>query len=120
MLSYGPIGNDVEKAINELAAEGSTLSVAHYDMRFCKPLDEALLQDIAAKFKRIITIEDAQRTGGFGSAVLEWMSDNDKQVKVVRMGIPDRFIEHGTVAQLQHIAGIDVEAIKARIKNFEF
>ena len=120
VLSYGPIGNDVEKAINELAAEGSTLSVAHYDMRFCKPLDEALLQDIAAKFKRIITIEDAQRTGGFGSAVLEWMSDNDKQVKVVRMGIPDRFIEHGTVAQLQHIAGIDVEAIKARIKNFEF
>ena len=68
----------------------------------------------------ISTIEDAQRTGGFGSAVLEWMSDNDKQVKVVRMGIPDRFIEHGTVAQLQHIAGIDVEAIKARIKNFEF
>ena len=120
VLSYGPIGNDVEKAINELAAEGCTLSVAHYDMRFCKPLDEALLQDIAAKFKRIITIEDAQRTGGFGSAVLEWMSDNDKQVKVVRMGIPDRFIEHGTVAQLQHIAGIDVEAIKARIKNFEF
>ena len=120
VLSYGPIGNDVEKAINELAAEGSTLSVAHYDMRFCKPLDEALLQDIAAKFKRIITIEDAQRTGGFGSAVLEWMSDNDKQVKVVRMGIPDRFIEHGTVAQLQHIAGIDVKAIKARIKNFEF
>ena len=115
VLSYGPIGNDVEKAINELAAEGCTLSVAHYDMRFCKPLDEELLQDIAAKFKRIITIEDAQRTGGFGSAVLEWMSDNDKQVKVVRMGIPDRFIEHGTVAQLQHIAGIDVEAIKAEI-----
>jgi len=109
----------VEKAIEQLKAEGGTTSVAHYDMRFCKPLDEELLQSIAAKFKRIITIEDAQRTGGFGSAVLEWMSDNDKPVKVVRMGIPDRFIEHGTVPELHHIAGIDVEAIKARIKNVE-
>lgn len=115
VLSYGPIGNDVEKAIEQLKAEGCTTSVAHYDMRFCKPLDEELLQSIAAKFKRIITIEDAQRTGGFGSAVLEWMSDNDKPVKVVRMGIPDRFIEHGTVPELHHIAGIDVEAIKAEI-----
>ena len=115
VLSYGPIGNDVEQAIEQLGKEGCCLSIAHYDMRFCKPLDEDLLQEIAAKFKNIITIEDAQRTGGFGSAVLEWMSDNDKAVKVVRMGIPDCFIEHGTVAELRHIAGIDIEAIKNTI-----
>ena len=117
VLSYGPIGNDVEKAIEQLKAEGCTTSVAHYDMRFCKPLDEELLQNIAAKFKRIITIEDAQRTGGFGSAVLEWMSDNDKQVKVVRMGIPDRFIGQGPVSQLFADLGLNAEGIAATVRE---
>lgn len=117
VLSYGPVGNDVQTAIAQLHAEGSTLSVAHYDMRFCKPLDETLLATIADRFKVIITIEDGQRQGGFGSAVLEWMSDNGKAVRVVRMGLPDAFVEHGTVSQLHHIAGIDVDAIKTTIKQ---
>ena len=115
VLSYGPIGGDVERAIDELHDEGRDISVAHYDMRFCKPLDEQLLADIAAKFGRIITIEDGQRAGGFGSAVLEWMADNADGVKVERMGLPDRFVEHGSVQQLRHIAGIDREAIKNTI-----
>lgn len=112
VLSYGPIGNNVQRVIGELRNEGCQLSVAHYDMRFCKPLDTALLEDIALRFKRIVTVEDAQRAGGFGSAVLEWMNDNDKEVKVQRIGLPDEFIEHGTVNQLKEIAGIDNETIK--------
>ena len=117
VLSYGPIGNDVQKAIGELHDEGCTLSIAHYDMRFCKPLDTVMLEDVAQRFRRVITVEDGQRAGGFGSAVLEWMSDNDKDVKVDRIGLPDKFIEHGTVAQLKKIAGIDTEAIKKAIKS---
>ena len=78
VLSYGPLGNNVQQVINELKDEGCQLSVAHYDMRFCKPLDTQLLEDISTRFSRIVTVEDAQRAGGFGSAVLEWMSDNDK------------------------------------------
>ena len=112
VLSYGPIGNDVQKAVNELKEEGCPLSVAHYDMRFCKPLDTELLEDVSARFKRVVTVEDAQRAGGFGSAVLEWMSDNNKDVKVQRIGLPDHFVEHGTVNELKVIAGIDNDSIK--------
>ena len=115
VLSYGPIGNDVQKAISQLHDDGCPMSIAHYDMRFCKPLDTQLLEDIAKRFKRIVTVEDGQRAGGFGSAVLEWMSDNNKDVKVERIGLPDTFIEHGTVAQLKQIAGIDIESIKKSI-----
>lgn len=116
VLSYGPTGNDVQEAIRQLREEGSTLSVAHYDMRFAKPLDTQLLEDVSSKFRHIVTIEDGQRAGGFGSAVLEWMSDNDKPTKVTRIGLPDRFIEHGTVAELKKIAGIDITSIKNVIK----
>ncbi|WP_440426983.1 1-deoxy-D-xylulose-5-phosphate synthase [Prevotella merdae] len=117
VLSYGPIGNDVQKAVNELKEEGCPLSVAHYDMRFCKPLDTELLEDISARFKRVVTVEDAQRAGGFGSAVLEWMSDNNKDVKVQRIGLPDHFVEHGTVNELKVIAGIDNDTIKKVIRE---
>ena len=117
VLSYGPIGNNVKQVIDELRDEGCPLSVAHYDMRFCKPLDTALLEDVASRFKRVITVEDAQRAGGFGSAVLEWMNDNNKDVKVQRIGLPDEFIEHGTVNQLKEIAGIDNQTIKKIIKQ---
>ena len=75
VLSYGPLGVDVEKVIDHLAETHPALSVAHYDLRFCKPLDEALLQEVGERFKRIVTIEDGARAGGIGSAVLEWMSD---------------------------------------------
>lgn len=116
VLSYGPIGNDVQKAVNELKEEGCPLSVAHYDMRFCKPLDTELLEDVSVRFKRVVTVEDAQRAGGFGSAVLEWMSDNNKDVKVQRIGLPDHFVEHGTVNELKVIAGIDNDTIKKVIR----
>ena len=117
VLSYGPIGNDVQTAISQLAAEGSSLSVAHYDMRFCKPLDTEVLESVSQRFSRIVTIEDGQLAGGFGSAVLEWFSDNGKTTRVRRIGLPDRFIEHGTVNELRHIAGTDIESIKQAIND---
>lgn len=117
VLSYGPIGNDVQTAISQLAAEGSSLSVAHYDMRFCKPLDTDVLESVSQRFSRIVTVEDGQLAGGFGSAVLEWLSDNGKTTRVRRIGLPDRFIEHGTVNELRHIAGTDIESIKQAIND---
>ena len=117
VLSYGPMGNDVQTAISQLAAEGSSLSVAHYDMRFCKPLDTEVLESISQRFSRIVTVEDGQLAGGFGSAVLEWLSDNGKTTRVRRIGLPDRFIEHGTVSELRHIAGTDIESIKQAIND---
>ena len=112
VLSIGPIGNRVEQAINEL---NGARSVAHYDMRYIKPLDETLLFEIAEKFNRIITIEDGVRNGGFGSAVLEWMSDRGYHPQIVRMGIDDCFVEHGSVEQLYEIVGLDIESIKKNI-----
>ena len=117
VLSYGPIGNDVQTAISQLAAEGSSLSVAHYDMRVCKPLDTEVLESVSQRFSRIVTVEDGQLAGGFGSAVLEWLSDNGKTTRVRRIGLPDRFIEHGTVNELRHIAGTDIESIKQAIND---
>ena len=117
VLSYGPMGNDVQKAISQLHDEGSPLSVAHYDMRFCKPLDTDVLESVSQRFSRIVTVEDGQLAGGFGSAVLEWMSDNGKTTTVRRIGLPDRFIEHGTVSELRHIAGTDLESIKQAIND---
>lgn len=117
VLSYGPLGNDVQTAISQLAAEGSSLSVAHYDMRFCKPLDTEVLESVSQRFSRIVTVEDGQLAGGFGSAVLEWLSDNGKTTRVRRVGLPDRFIEHGTVNELRHIAGTDIESIKQAIND---
>lgn len=113
VLTIGPIGNDVEDIIKE---DNST-AIAHYDMRFLKPLDETILHEVGKKFKRIVTIEDGARNGGFGSAILEWMSDHGYSPAVTRMGLPDTFIEHGTVAQLRKIASIDKESIRKEIKN---
>ena len=113
VLTIGPIGNDVEDIIKE---DNST-TIAHYDMRFLKPLDENILHEVGRKFKRIVTIEDGARNGGFGSAILEWMSDHGYSPAITRMGLPDTFIEHGTVAQLRKIAGIDKESIRKEIKN---
>lgn len=115
ILSLGPIGNDVEQAITELTAEGETVSVAHYDLRFVKPLDETLLNEVGNKFQRVITIEDGVRNGGMGSAVLEWFSDHHFTPRLTRLGLPDQFIEQGTVQQLHQLAGIDVASIKKAI-----
>ncbi|WP_337645111.1 1-deoxy-D-xylulose-5-phosphate synthase [Prevotella sp.] len=117
VLSYGPLGNDVQKVISQLREEGNSVSVAHYDMRFCKPLDTEVLESVSQRFSRIVTVEDGQLAGGFGSAVLEWLSDNGKTTTVRRIGLPDRFIEHGTVSELRHIAGTDIESIKRAIIN---
>lgn len=117
VLTLGPIGNNAAQAIDSLKAEDCTASIAHYDMRFVKPLDTRLLTDIAHRFNRIITIEDGVRAGGFGSAVLEWMSDNGYHPEIIRMGLPDEFVEHGKVEELQKIVGIDIESIKNEIKK---
>lgn len=117
VLSYGPLGNDVQTVISQLREEGNSLSVAHYDMRFCKPLDTEVLESVSQRFSRVVTVEDGQLAGGFGSAVLEWLSDNGKTTTVRRVGLPDRFIEHGTVSELRHIAGTDIESIKRAIIN---
>jgi len=112
VLSIGPIGNNATRAIEEIESEGHHISVAHYDMRFLKPLDEQLLEEIASRFDRIITLEDGSVAGGFGSAVAEWLSDHNYHPTLRRMGLPDQFVEHGTVAELQHLTGIDTENIK--------
>lgn len=117
VLSYGPLGKDVQTVISQLREEGNSVSVAHYDMRFCKPLDTEVLESVSQRFSRIVTVEDGQLAGGFGSAVLEWLSDNGKTTTVRRVGLPDRFIEHGTVSELRHIAGTDIESIKRAIIN---
>ena len=111
VLSIGPMGNNVTRAIEMLKQQGNTVSVAHYDMRFLKPIDENILEEVVKEFKRIVTIENGARQGGLGSAVLEWMNDHDYAPKVIRLGLPDRFVEHGTVDELQKIAGIDEESI---------
>ena len=117
VLSIGPIGNNVAEAISELSGEPS-LSVAHYDMRFLKPIDETILQEVAEKFSRIITVENGVKTGGLGSAVIEWMNDHGYHPEIIRLGLPDtQFVEHGTVDELQHIVGLDAEAIIKAIKG---
>ena len=93
---------------------------AVYDMRFLKPLDEKILHEVGTKYKRIITVEDGVRNGGLGSAVLEWMNDHGYQVQITRLGLPDQFVEHGTVAELQQIVGLDTESIKREILNSQF
>ncbi len=121
VLSIGPIGNEVEKVIKLIEgaephnAEGHCPSVAHYDMRFLKPLDDKLLEEVASRFSRIITIEDGVRNGGLGSAVIEWMSDHGYTPQITRMGMPDHFVEQGTVQQLREICGIDIESIKRQL-----
>ena len=121
VLSIGPVGNNVTAAIQSLlsdtAAGTSHPSIAHYDMRFLKPLDEKILDEVGRKFSRIITIEDGVRNGGLGSAVLEWMSDHGYSPRMVRLGLPDHFVEHGTVAQLQQLVGIDAESIAKAIRG---
>lgn len=125
VLSIGPIGNDVEKAINiiESANSPSTQehcpSIAHYDMRFLKPLDETILQEVAERFSRIITIEDGVRDGGLGTAVTEWMSDHGYTPHITRMGMPDHFVEQGTVEQLRALCGIDIDGIKKQLTSIE-
>lgn len=113
ILTVGPIGNDAQKAIQALPQRDN---VAHYDMRFIKPLDNQLLDEIGKKFKKVITIEDGVRNGGFGSAVLEWFNDHGYAPSVQRMGLPDEFVTHGSVDELRRIVGLDAPHIKQNIE----
>ena len=115
VLSIGHVGNFVTEAFKTLNAEN--IFPAHYDMRFVKPLDEKLLHEIFSKFKKVITIEDGTIVGGFGSAVLEWMSENNFVAQVKRLGIPDHFIEHGTPKELQQECGFYVDDVVKVVKG---
>lgn len=115
VLTVGPIGNTVAKAIKELNDEG--LNPAHYNMIFVKPLDEDLLREVGKKFRRIITVEDGVKNGGMGSAVTEFFNDADIPVIVKRLGLPDKFVEHGTPEELYKLCGLDKDSIKQEIKN---
>jgi 1-deoxy-D-xylulose-5-phosphate synthase len=110
-LTIGPIGNNAQKACEELQEKG--ISAALYDMRFAKPIDEVLLHEVFSKFKYVITVEDGCIQGGMGSAVLEFMADNGYQAQVKRLGIPDAFIEHGTQDELYAECGFDANAMVA-------
>ncbi|MDX1629026.1 MAG: 1-deoxy-D-xylulose-5-phosphate synthase [Fulvivirga sp.] len=118
ILTIGHVGNYAVEVCEKLAEDN--INIAHYDMRFVKPLDEKLLHEVFKNFKRVITVEDGCLMGGFGSAVLEFMAEHGYQAQVQRLGIPDAVIEHGTQLELQHECGFDPEGIeKAVLKMLE-
>lgn len=115
VLSIGHVGNYVLD--NAEKFDALRLSVAHYDMRFVKPLDDSLLHEVFGKFNKVITVEDGCLMGGFGSAVLEWMMDHDYQARVKRLGIPDKVVEHGEQIELHHECGFDASGILQTVKD---
>lgn len=117
VLSLGPVGVRVKEAIVKVEAEMEGVRMGHYDLRFVKPLDEEMLREVAEHYGVIVTVEDGVREGGAGSAVLEWMGDHGYENEVVRMGLPDRFVEHGAVDLLYHEVGLDSEGIADRLKE---
>ena len=116
ILSFGHPGNFAAAAIRDVKADG--INPAHYDMRFAKPVDEALLHEVFAKFDKIITIEDGTVVGGFGSAVLEFMNEHGYKAEVKILGIPDRLVEHGAPKELYKEIGIDADGIATVLKQF--
>lgn len=114
VLTLGTMANPAEKAINRLENE-TGLSIAHYDARFVKPIDEALLRQICRKFKKIITIEDGTIIGGFGAAVLEFVSEHKYLVDVTRIGLPDQFVEHGSPDELYKLLELDEDGLYRKI-----
>jgi 1-deoxy-D-xylulose-5-phosphate synthase len=115
ILSFGHVGNFAAAAIRDVKADG--INPAHYDVRFVKPLDEALLHEVFSKYNKIITIEDGTIVGGFGSAILEFMNANNYTASVSIMGIPDRLVEHGSPKQLYDEIGLDANAIAATLRS---
>jgi 1-deoxy-D-xylulose-5-phosphate synthase len=115
ILTIGHPGNFAQKAIEILTKQG--LKPAHYDMRFVKPIDETMLHEVFAKFDKVITVEDGCLMGGFGSAVLEFMADRGYKADVVRLGIPDEYIHHGTQDELWAECGFDAEAIASEVEK---
>jgi 1-deoxy-D-xylulose-5-phosphate synthase len=116
VITIGTMAINAAQAIKSLEKTHNT-SIAHYDIRFMKPLDEQMLHEIGKKFKKIITIEEGVINGGFGSAVLEFMSDHDYKPNVKRLGINDIFVEHGTPEELHALIGIDAKTIADSIES---
>jgi 1-deoxy-D-xylulose-5-phosphate synthase len=115
VLSFGTAGNMAATAADKLATEG--INVGHYDMRFVKPIDEELLHEVFAKYKKVITIEDGTTVGGFGSAVLEFMAEHNYHAEVKMLGMPDRIVEHGEPHELYAECGYDVNGIVKTARN---
>jgi 1-deoxy-D-xylulose-5-phosphate synthase len=115
ILSFGHPGNFAAAAIRELKAEG--IAPAHYDMRFAKPLDEALLHEALLQYEKIITVEDGTVVGGFGSAVAEFMTLHGYKADLKTLGIPDRIVEHGTLKELHRECGYDAQAIADAVRQ---
>jgi len=109
IISMGPAGNAVSEAA--ILLEKESIRLAHYDIRYLKPIDEGLLHEVFSKFDKIITVEDGTIMGGLGSAVLEFMADRCYQARVMRLGVPDRFIEQGSIGELQRECGYDANGI---------
>lgn len=117
VITLGPIGKLAETAITR-AEQETGRSVAHYDLRFLKPLDETLLHEVGRNFTKVVTIEDGVLKGGMGSAILEFMADNGYTPQVKRIGLPDKFVQHGTVRELYHICGMNEESIFNILTSF--
>ena len=117
VLTIGTIANQARKAIEQIERENADIGIAHYDMRFVKPLDEKILHEVGKTFDKVITIEDGVIQGGFGSAVLEFFADNGYRVQTKRLGIPDTFVEHGTPDELYSMLGLDTEGIADSIRK---
>jgi 1-deoxy-D-xylulose-5-phosphate synthase len=113
ILSFGHPGNFAAAAIRDLRNEG--INPGHYDMRFAKPLDEALLHEACQQYEKLITVEDGTVKGGFGSAILEFMAEHGYKNEVKILGIPDRLVEHGSPKELHHECGYDAAGIRAAV-----
>ncbi|MBR4431634.1 MAG: 1-deoxy-D-xylulose-5-phosphate synthase [Paludibacteraceae bacterium] len=111
VLTIGAIGNTMEEAIDQLQMTNDQLRVAHYDMRWLKPLDEEILHEVGKHFKTIVTAEDGLIAGGFGSAVMEWLSDHGYSPRIIRLGVKDQFVEHGSTKELYHMLKLDKEGL---------
>ena len=111
VLTIGAIGNTMSEAISHLSTLNSKLSFAHYDMRWLKPLDEEILHEVGKKFKTIVTAEDGMIAGGLGSAVMEWMADHGYTPRIIRLGVNDQFVEHGSTKELYHMLKLDKEGL---------
>ncbi|MCD8303860.1 MAG: 1-deoxy-D-xylulose-5-phosphate synthase [Prevotellaceae bacterium] len=114
LLSLGPLGNDAAQAIREAESQAG-VSVAHFDMRFLRPIDEGILHTVGKRFRQVITLEDGVRTGGLGSAVIEFMAEHGYNPKVTRLGLPDSFVPHGSLEELHRLCHIDRASIKEAI-----
>lgn len=116
VITIGPIGNQAAEAIGR--AEEKGLSIAHYDLRFLKPVDTELLHEVGGNYKKVLTVEDGVLKGGMGSLVLEFMSDNNYHPDVKRIGIPDTFVEHGSIPELYELCGMDAQGIYQKLLSF--